>query len=65
MRVLSSIKDSGSETEACNTNVWNDNPGNSSTIVIHKRWKTETEAFIPSDILSSPKLVAIWQHQQK
>ena len=57
-RVLSSSEDSGSETEACNTNVWNDKLRNSFTLATHKCRKTETEAFIPSDILSSPKLMA-------
>ena len=48
MRVLSSSEDSGRETEACNTNVWNNKPGNFSTIVTLKCWKTGTKAFIPS-----------------
>ena len=59
MRVSSSSEDSGSETEACNPNVWNNKTGNSSNIASHKRRKTGTNAFIPSDILSSPKLVAM------
>ena len=51
--------DSSSETEACNTNVWNDIPGNSFAIATHKCWKTGTKGFIPSGVLSSPELVAM------
>ena len=58
-RVLSSSEDSGSETEACNTNVRNDKPRISFTIDTLKCRKTGTEACIPSDILSSAELVAI------
>ena len=57
-RVLSSSEDSGSETEACNTNVWNDKLGNAFTLATHKCRKTGTKACISSDILSSPKSVA-------
>ena len=46
MKVSSSSEDSGSETEACNPNVWNDKTGNSSNIASHKRRKTGTNAFI-------------------
>ena len=59
MRVLSSSEDSGSETEDCNTDVWNDKPRNFFTIATHKHRKTGTEALIASNILSSPKLVAM------
>ena len=58
-RVLSSSEDSGSKTEAGNTNVWNDKLENSFTLATHQRRKTGTEACIPSDILSSPKSVAM------
>ena len=58
-RVLSSSEDSGSKTKAGNTNVWNDKLGNSFTLATHRRRKTGTETCIPSDILSSPKSVAM------
>ena len=58
-RILSNSEDRGSETEACNTNVWNNKLGNSFTLATHKCRKNGTEAFIPSDILSSPKSVTM------
>ena len=58
-RVLSSREDSGSETEASNTNVWNDKQENFFTRATLKCSKTGTKAFIPSNILSSPKSVAV------